>query len=91
MAEDPCTSNRTGRVSWRYSRIVSDQMDCTYSMNQRPRYRRETGLCELPYEAVRTASDPDAMLLEFWQRVYDVTAELGRWDRFLLEGGRPAR
>ena len=35
----------------------------------------------LPYEAVRTRADPDAMLLEFLQSTYDVAADLGGWDR----------
>ena len=39
----------------------------------------------LPYGAVRTASDPDAMLLSFLQSTYDAAAELGRWDRSALE------
>jgi len=39
----------------------------------------------LPYEAVRTAADPDAMLLEFLQSTYEVAAELGGWDRRALE------
>ena len=39
----------------------------------------------LPYEAVRTAADPDATLLAFLQSTYDVSADLGGWDRPLLE------
>ena len=39
----------------------------------------------LPYEAVRTASDPDGMLLEFMQSTYDAAASLGKWDRPSLE------
>ena len=39
----------------------------------------------LPYEAVRRASDPDALLLNFFQSTYDAAAELGRWDRAELE------
>ena len=39
----------------------------------------------LPYEAVRTAADPDALLLEFLQSTYDVAADLGGWDRRALE------
>jgi hypothetical protein len=48
----------------------------------------------LPYEAVRTAADPDATLLGFLQTTYDAAADLGRWDRAALEyvpveGARP--
>jgi hypothetical protein len=39
----------------------------------------------LPYEAVRTAPDPDAMVLSFFQSTYDATADLGGWDRVALE------
>jgi len=39
----------------------------------------------LPYEAVRRASDPDAALLEFAQSTYEAAADLGGWDRALLE------
>jgi hypothetical protein len=39
----------------------------------------------LPYEAVRTAPDPDNDLLAFLQRTYDIAADLGHWDREDLE------
>jgi hypothetical protein len=39
----------------------------------------------LPYDAVRTAADPDAMLLDFLQGTYAAAADLGRWDRAELE------
>lgn len=39
----------------------------------------------LPYDAVRTAPDPDAMALEFFQSTYDSAATLGAWDRDALE------
>jgi uncharacterized protein DUF5996 len=39
----------------------------------------------LPYEAVQTSADPAATLLEFLQSTYDAAANLGRWDRALLE------
>lgn len=42
----------------------------------------------LPYEAVRTASDPDATLLAFLRSTYVACADLGGWDRAALE--RPA-
>jgi hypothetical protein len=45
----------------------------------------------LPYDAVRTASDPDQALLEFLQSTYDAAANAGKWDRDALEcePGRP--
>ena len=33
----------------------------------------------LPYSAVRTAADPDALLLEFLQSTYEAAAESGHW------------
>jgi hypothetical protein len=41
-----------------------------------PFYDRESSLCLLPYDAVRTAADPDAMLLDFFQSTYDAAG----WD-----------
>ena len=39
----------------------------------------------LPYDAVRTATDPDATLLEFLQDTYAAAATTGRWERAALE------
>ena len=39
----------------------------------------------LPYEAVRTAAEPDALLLEFLASTYAAAADGGRWDRAALE------
>ena len=39
----------------------------------------------LPYEAVRTAADPDAVLLQFLQSTYEAAANLAGWDRKALE------
>lgn len=39
----------------------------------------------LPYEAVRTASDPAQMLLSFLQTTYDGAATRAAWDRSALE------
>jgi Family of unknown function (DUF5996) len=39
----------------------------------------------LPYEAVRQAADPEAMLLTFLRSTYEVVANLGKWDRATLE------
>jgi hypothetical protein len=42
----------------------------------------------LPYEAVRTASDPDVELYAFLESTYEAAAELGGWERAALERGR---
>jgi hypothetical protein len=39
----------------------------------------------LAYEVVRTADDPDSMLLRFLQSTYDAAAEAAGWDRAALE------
>jgi hypothetical protein len=43
----------------------------------------------LPYDAVRTAADPDAALLAFCQSTYDAAADRGAWDRAALEWSGP--
>ena len=45
----------------------------------------------LPYDAVRTAADPDTALLDFLQSTYDAAAIAAQWDRDALEcdPGRP--
>jgi hypothetical protein len=39
----------------------------------------------LPYDAVRTAADPDAALLDFLQSTYEAAANAAKWDRDVLE------
>jgi Family of unknown function (DUF5996) len=39
----------------------------------------------LPYDEVRQAKSPDAMLLDFLQSTYEAAARLGNWDRQALE------
>lgn len=48
-------------------------------------YSNELGEYLLPYEAVRTAADPDRALMEFLMSTYDAAAENGKWDRAALE------
>ena len=45
----------------------------------------------LPYDAVRTAAEPDQALLEFLQSTYEAAADTAKWDRDALEcaPGRP--
>ena len=47
----------------------------------------------LPYDAVRTADDPDKALLEFLQSTYEAAANAAKWDRDALECalGQPRR
>jgi len=44
-------------------------------------YNADFGEFVLPYEAVRTANDPQATLLAFLESTYEAAAALGDWDR----------
>ena len=48
-------------------------------------FSKELGEFILPYDAVRTASDPRQALMEFLQSTYLAAAETGKWDRAELE------
>lgn len=48
-------------------------------------YSTDLGEWLLPYEAVRTAPDPDAALMEFLETTYAAGATLAGWDRAALE------
>ena len=48
-------------------------------------YHRELGEFILPYEAVRTAADPDDAIRTFVESTYQQAATLGGWDRAALE------
>lgn len=48
-------------------------------------YNATLGEFVLPYEAVRTSADPEAMLLDFFRSTYDAAASLAAWDRASLE------
>ncbi|HUC51405.1 MAG TPA: DUF5996 family protein [Xanthobacteraceae bacterium] len=53
-------------------------------------YDKNVGQFILPYDAVREASDPDALLLGFLQETYAAAADLAHWDREALERGAAA-
>ena len=48
-------------------------------------FSKELGEFILPYDAVRTAADPRAALMDFLQSTYEAAADLGKWDRAALE------
>ncbi|MBV8800696.1 MAG: hypothetical protein JO208_12915 [Alphaproteobacteria bacterium] len=56
-------------------------------------FSKDLGEFLLPYDAVRTASDPDGTLLAFLQSTYTAAADLAQWDRARLECslGRPRK
>lgn len=57
------------------------------------RFDEALGEFVLPYEAVRSAGDPDSALMRFLESTYEAAADLQRWDRPALEcaPGRPRR
>ncbi len=59
-------------------------------------YNKALGQFLLPYDIVRSAKNPDAMLLEYLQSTYEAAAITGKWDRAALEcavgvPGKPRR
>ena len=48
-------------------------------------YDESVGQFILPYDTVRLAADPDALLLGFLQETYEAAADLANWDRPALE------
>jgi hypothetical protein len=57
------------------------------------RFDEKMGEFLLPYDAVRRAPDPEAMLMRFLESTYRAAADLGGWDRAALEcaPGAPGR
>lgn len=49
------------------------------------RFDDKLGEYLLPYEAVRTAADPDRLLLDFLQATYAAAADCAGWDRAALD------
>ena len=50
-------------------------------------FSKELGEFVLSYDAVRTAADPRAALMDFLQSTYAAAADLGKWDRRALDCG----
>jgi hypothetical protein len=54
-------------------------------------YDKGLGQFILPYDAVRTAADPDETLLDFLQTSYEACADNAGWDRKALERTQPVK
>jgi hypothetical protein len=52
-------------------------------------YNEQLGEFLLPYQTVQASDDPGLTLLTFLRRTYDAAADLGSWDRTLLEERPP--
>jgi hypothetical protein len=57
------------------------------------RFEATLGEFVLPYDTMRAAADPDALLLDFLATTYAAAADSAQWDRAALECslGVPAR
>ena len=54
-------------------------------------YHKQLHEWTLPYDAVRTSSSPDDILLQFAQSTYDAASTLAKWDRAALVEKKPFR
>jgi hypothetical protein len=52
-------------------------------------YNKQLHEWTLPYDALRAASSPDEVLLQFAQSTYDAASSLGKWDRAALVEQKP--
>lgn len=68
-----------------YAYPIPEGFDGALSHPNQAFYHAALGEFILPYDDVRRAESPDAMLLEFLQGSYEAAANLGRWDRPALE------
>jgi hypothetical protein len=68
-----------------YAYPEPDGFRATAVRPERAFFNASMGEFLLPYDAVRTAPDPDAALLAFLQSTYEAAANAGKWDRTALE------
>jgi uncharacterized protein DUF5996 len=68
-----------------YAYPAPERFAATRVMPNEAFFSKELGEFLLPYDAVRTARDPDAVLMQFLQSTYDAAASLAKWDRKALE------
>lgn len=58
-------------------------------MNAETYYDRDLGQFILLYDAIRQASSPDDLVMDYLRLTYEAAANLGRWDRRALERPSP--
>jgi hypothetical protein len=68
-----------------YAAPVPDKFSEARVRPQQAFYHAQLGEFLLPYEAVRTASDPRATLMDFLQTTYEAAANTAQWDRAAFE------
>jgi hypothetical protein len=72
-------------IFYSYAYPTPDGFADAKAMPEAASWNADLGEFVLPYEAVRTAEDPDATLLAFMQSTYEAAARAGKWDRASLE------
>jgi len=75
----------TEPMFYAYAAPVPDKFSVARVEPRRAFYHAQLGEFLLPYEAVRTASDPRAALMDFLQSTHEAAANLANWDRAALE------
>ncbi|MDX1591892.1 MAG: DUF5996 family protein [Balneolaceae bacterium] len=72
-----------------YSYPAPDGYSTTKVKPEEAYYHEELGEFILPYRTVQSAADPDSILHQFLQSTYEAAANLGNWNRDLLEERHP--
>jgi hypothetical protein len=72
-------------IFYSYAYPVPDGMAGSRVRPEAASWNADLGEFVLPYESVRTAPDPETVLLEFLQTSYEAAAVAGNWDRKALE------
>ena len=67
-------------IFYSYAYPAPDGFDAASVEPESAAWSKELGEFVLPYEAVRTADDPDATLMAFLQSTFDVAADCAGWD-----------
>jgi len=97
VASEAYSHEESSAGFWPGSGAIDYPAFYSYAYPEPPGYRAtkvrpEAAFCSealgefiLPYDAVRTATDPDSALLNFLQSTYEAAANCAKWDREALE------
>jgi len=86
----PGTGTMSGPAFYSYAAAEPQGFKAARVLPEAASYDIGLGEFLLPYDDVRGAQSPSGALLDFCQSTYDAAAELGKWDRQLLERGGAA-
>jgi hypothetical protein len=81
----PGSGNMSGPAFYSYAAPEPEGFRAAHVRPDAAHYDEGFGEFLLMYDDVRNASSPSSALLAFCQSTYDASAELGSWDRGLLE------